>query len=33
MGVAMARLLGAGTIILTGTRAERLDTGLSWART
>jgi len=28
MGVVMARLLGAGTIILTGTRAERLETGL-----
>jgi threonine dehydrogenase-like Zn-dependent dehydrogenase len=29
MGVVMARLLGAGTIILTGTRAERLETGLA----
>jgi threonine dehydrogenase-like Zn-dependent dehydrogenase len=29
MGVVMARLLGAGTIILTGTRAERLATGLA----
>lgn len=28
MAVVMARLLGAGTIILTGTRAERLETGL-----
>ncbi len=28
MGVVMARLLGAGTIILTGTRAERLEMGL-----
>ena len=27
MGVVMARLLGAGAIILTGTRAERLDMG------
>jgi L-iditol 2-dehydrogenase len=27
MAVAMARLLGAGTIILTGTRAERLQVG------
>jgi L-iditol 2-dehydrogenase len=27
MGVVMARLLGAGTIILTGTRAERLQVG------
>jgi threonine dehydrogenase-like Zn-dependent dehydrogenase len=27
MGVVMARLLGAGTIILTGTRAERLEVG------
>lgn len=29
MGVVMARLLGAGTIILTGTRAERLETGFA----
>jgi len=29
MGVVMARLLGAGRIILTGTRAERLDLGLT----
>jgi L-iditol 2-dehydrogenase len=29
MGVVMARLLGAGTIILTGTRAERLALGQS----
>ncbi len=28
MAVVMARLLGAGTIVLTGTRAERLDVGL-----
>jgi L-iditol 2-dehydrogenase len=28
MGVAMARLLGAGTIVLTGTRPERLEVGL-----
>ncbi|GAB4546656.1 MAG: alcohol dehydrogenase catalytic domain-containing protein [Anaerolineae bacterium] len=28
MGVVMARLLGAGTIILTGTRPERLEVGL-----
>ncbi len=27
MGVVMARLLGAGTIVLTGTRAERLEAG------
>jgi threonine dehydrogenase-like Zn-dependent dehydrogenase len=27
MGVAMARLLGAGRIVLTGTRAERLELG------
>ena len=27
MGVVMARLMGAGTIILTGTRAERLEVG------
>jgi L-iditol 2-dehydrogenase len=27
MGVVMARLVGAGTIILTGTRAERLEAG------
>lgn len=27
MAVVMARLLGAGTIVLTGTRSERLDTG------
>lgn len=29
MAVVMARLLGAGTIILTGTRAERLEVGRS----
>ena len=29
LAVVMARLLGAGTIILTGTRQERLDLGLS----
>jgi L-iditol 2-dehydrogenase len=28
MGVVLSRLLGAGTIILTGTRRERLDLGL-----
>jgi threonine dehydrogenase-like Zn-dependent dehydrogenase len=28
MAVVMARLMGAGTIILSGTRAERLETGL-----
>ncbi len=29
LSVVVARLLGAGTIILTGTRAERLETGLA----